>query len=272
MGPVGVGASYSTCRAGECSTQLVATCRVLITTPYHKNLRLREVMPSRGGHTAGQRQGQSWSRASLGSPLSSHLGLTSSVALTPPTPPRAGVWEDGTLPGWLGPKPSAEGMDIRHRKHWPGFPMEAEGGALETPGANGNQVPEVGAGSWGAAREGWCAGSPTVLAPQHPEQRQTRVSWPQRDSCRDAPGPFLPSGPWDGVAEALLRMSHFFNNLNEVRFNFQIHLPGAHRGRNRSHRKASVLVPGPAASDGPTQASVRVREDSGSPTQDPRLG
>lgn len=40
------------------------------------------------------------------------------------------MWEDETLPGWLGPKPSAEGMDIRH---WPGFPTEAEGGASGNP-------------------------------------------------------------------------------------------------------------------------------------------
>lgn len=63
MGPVGMGASYRTCQAIECSTQLIATCRGLITTTYHKNLRLGEVMLSRGGHTAGQRQGQSWSRS-----------------------------------------------------------------------------------------------------------------------------------------------------------------------------------------------------------------
>lgn len=108
--------------------------------------------------------------------------------------------EDETLPGWLGPKPIAEGMDIRHRTHWLlGFPTEAEGGASATPGANGNQVPEVGEGSWGAAGKGWCAGSPTVLAPQHLELQQTAVSWPQSGFVQTPLGHFCDMGPGMGL-------------------------------------------------------------------------
>lgn len=125
--------------------------------------------------------------------LSSHLDLTSPVALTPPPhrgqgcgrmkPCRAGWAPSPVLKAWT----SGTGR---------AFPRRQRAGPLETPGANGNQVPEVGAGSWGAAGEGWCAGSPTVLAPQTrnggkqgcPGLRGTPAGTPQSHFCRLGPG------------------------------------------------------------------------------------
>lgn len=135
--------------------------------------------------------------------------------------------EDETLRGWLGPSPVLKGR-TSGTGNWPGFTTEAEGGAPGNPGSQWESDACDGGWKLGGAgsREGVvCRGSHCPCSPTPRTAANKGVLASEQTRAGTHQGHFCCMGPGDGADEALLRMSHFYDNLNEVRFNVQIRLP-----------------------------------------------